>query len=170
MPQKVPSGSASRLRTVNRQNHPQKSRYPLLGGSGHDLPLAEKGKARKHDRRHPTRKKNRREGQSGQFWKAAQGNPFPRGDSTYESAIESCSENRRFRFEIMHGGSMCENHINMMRVEKLKNQRHQKTKSGKNFIPGFANFSPWGTKLDIQNRNSNFRWPASARAPGRDSS
>jgi len=35
----------------NRHNRPQKRGYPLLGESGHDLPLSKKWKARRHDRR-----------------------------------------------------------------------------------------------------------------------
>ena len=71
-----------------RQINPQKWPYPSLGGSGYDLPLTEKWKARRHDRRHPTRKKNLKEGQTGQAWKAAQRNPISRGDVTYECLPE----------------------------------------------------------------------------------
>jgi hypothetical protein len=71
----------------NRQNRPQKMRYPSLGGSGHDLPLSKKRKGRRHDRRHPTRKKNRKAGQSGQVWKAAQRKPISRGDITCLSSM-----------------------------------------------------------------------------------
>ena len=82
------------------------------------------------------------------------------------STIVACSDNQRFPMEIMHENSMCENQINMIRVDKLKNQRPEDEKR-KIFIPEFVYFSLWGTKPDIQNRSSNFRWPASARAPGR---
>ena len=58
----------------------------MLGGPGQDLPLSKKWKARRHDRRHPTRKKNLKEGQSGQVWKAAQRNPISLGDVTYLSS------------------------------------------------------------------------------------
>ncbi len=83
----------------NRRNHPQKCQYPSLGGSGHDLPSAEEWKARRHNCRHPIRKKNRVEGQSAQIWKAAKRNPISHGDVTYESSISHGSCRQRLRIE-----------------------------------------------------------------------
>ena len=55
---------------------------------------------REHDRRHPTRKKNWQEVQSGQLWKAAERNPVYRGDVTYKSLLGAIVKNRRLRIEM----------------------------------------------------------------------
>jgi hypothetical protein len=44
-----------------------------------------------------------------------------------------------------------------VRVEKLRNQRHQKMKRGRRFISPSAWFSLWDRELDTQSSNSNSR-------------
>jgi hypothetical protein len=61
----------------NRQNRSRKRRHPSLGGSGHDLPLAEKCKARRHDRSpQPVRRIGKRSNQF-KFTKQPNGALFP---------------------------------------------------------------------------------------------